>query len=665
MPTGTAKAPARLRRPGLAILLAGLWLLATGPAAGAHALVRSSDPASGSALERSPDAVVITFTEPPDPRISTIQVLDTSGRPLQQGRAEPVPGRPTQLRVAVGDLPDGTYTVSWRTLSRSDGHVTAGAFAFGVGVQPGAVAAPQGAGTPTAPPPSPLGVAGKWAFYWGVALVVGAAAAGLAAFGRRLPGPARPALAVALALAALGLAAMTLAERSDVGVPLRELLATSAGHGLLRQGAGLAVTAAAAALLALRPDRAWRLALAGVAAAGTLVVHVMAGHAAGQSSLRWLALAEQSGHVVAVAAWVGGLVWLLLGLREGGGGLPAAARRFSRLAGIAVAVVVATGALRALDEVGGWGRLLSTSYGRTLDVKLALVAGLLCLGALNRWRLVPAARLGALGRSVRGEVGLAALVLLATGLLTSLPPARYVTAPARPAPPPSVEVSGSDFGTTVRLDLVVTPGTAGPNDFRARVVDYDSGQPFQATRVALSFSLPARPDLGASRLELSRAGDGAWTGKGSPLSIDGRWRVSALVAGAGGAVTVPLQVQTRAAPQQVQVSRVPGQPTVYTIGLAGGRKLQTYIDPGHAGANQVHFTFFDAAGNEQRVVRATASATPPGTAARPLRLLRLGAGHFAANVDLTVGAWAFAIDASLPGGTAASGHFGQAIDAGK
>lgn len=656
-----------MRRLALVVLLAGLWLLASSPAAGAHALVRSSNPASGSALDTAPPAVVITFTEPPDPKVSKIQVLDTSGRTVPQGDAEPVAGKPTQLRVALGKLPSGTYTVSWRTLSKSDGHVTAGAFAFGVGVQPGAVTAPQGAAAPTSPPPNPLGVIGKWAFYWGLALVVGAAATGLAVFDRRLPGRPRPLLAGCVGAAALGLAAMTVAERSDVGVPIGELLATSAGRGLLRQGAGLAVTAVAVALLAARPDRAWRLAVAGAAAAATLVVHVAAGHAAGQSSLRWLALTEQAGHVVGVGAWIGGLVWLLLGLRAvAGGDRMVVARRFSRMAGIVLVVVLATGTLRAVDEVGSWGRLVSTAYGRTLDVKLALVAGLISLGALNRWRLVPGGpgRLAALRQSVRGEVALAALVLLATGLLTSLPPARFVTHAAKAATPPSVEVSGSDYGTTVRLDLLVTPGIAGPNAFRARVVGYDSRQPYPATRVSLSFSLPARPDLGSSTLELAKAGDGLWTGQGSPLSIDGRWSVSALVTAQGNAVTVPLQVQTRTPPQQVQVSRVPGQPTIYTISLAGSRKLQSYVDPGRPGANQVHFTFFDAAGNEQPVPAATATATPPGHPAHPLRLLRLGAGHFAANIDLTAGRWNFAIDATLPGKIAASGRFDETIDRG-
>ena len=52
-------------------------------------------------------------------------------------------------------------------------------------------------------------------------------------------------------------------------------------------------------------------------------------------------------------------------------------------------------------------------------------------------------------------------------------------------------------------------------------------------------------------------------------------------------------------PEQVQVSRVPGQPDLYTITLPSGGTLQTYIDPGRAGANTVHFTFFEPSGSER------------------------------------------------------------------
>jgi hypothetical protein len=332
------------------------------------------------------------------------------------------------------------------------------------------------------------------------------------------------------------------------------------------------------------------------------------------------------------------------------------------MAGWTVLVVVVTGVWRALDEVGGWGRLLDTSFGQVLDLKVLLFLALLALGAINRRWLVPAlagglGRLAALRRNVRAELGVAALVLLATGLLTELPPGG--TGVPRPAAP-LVEAAGNDYGTSVKVKLVATPGTPGPNSFRATVTDYDSGDPFPARRVQLRFALPSQPDLGESTLDLVRGGDGAWSGRGGQLVAQGRWSVTTVVQG-GGVVTVPLELETRAPPQRVQVSQVPGQPTVYTITLAAGATLQSYADPGRAGRNQVHFTFFGADGNEHPVSQAEATARPPSGPEVRLRLLRLGTGHFAANVDLTPGRWGFAIDAQLHGETGASARFEQVI----
>ena len=42
-------------------------------------------------------------------------------------------------------------------------------------------------------------------------------------------------------------------------------------------------------------------------------------------------------------------------------------------------------------------------------------------------------------------------------------------------------------------------------------------------------------------------------------------------------------------------------------------------------------------------------------------LLRLGAGHFAANLDLTAGRWAFAIDANPAQGPPITASFTQQI----
>jgi methionine-rich copper-binding protein CopC len=103
-------------RPALvAALFVGLLLALPGGAAG-HALLQSSEPAAGSTLGSAPAAVTLEFGERPDPRLSSVKVLDTGGANHATGAAAAVEGKPESLRVAVGTLGDGVYTVAWRTV---------------------------------------------------------------------------------------------------------------------------------------------------------------------------------------------------------------------------------------------------------------------------------------------------------------------------------------------------------------------------------------------------------------------------------------------------------------------------------------------------------------------------------------------------------------------
>ena len=119
-----------------AIVVAGLAVPPS--AAWAHAALEKSEPAAGARLERSPEEVLLTFAEDPDPRLSLVRIVDQSGRAVPGvSDALPVAGDPAQLRVALSEtLPRGVYTVNWLAVSAEDGHVEGGLFTFGVGETP-------------------------------------------------------------------------------------------------------------------------------------------------------------------------------------------------------------------------------------------------------------------------------------------------------------------------------------------------------------------------------------------------------------------------------------------------------------------------------------------------------------------------------------------------
>jgi hypothetical protein len=331
-------------------------------------------------------------------------------------------------------------------------------------------------------------------------------------------------------------------------------------------------------------------------------------------------------------------------------------RRFSAIALGCVAVVTASGAQRAYDEVGSLHGLIHAAFGQDVLVKSALLGLLVVLGAVNRFRAVPAVArtIGPLRAALRGEVVLVAAVLAATGILQGLsPPTSAAKIPVvRP-----IVLTANDFATTVKVRLEVSPGTAGFNRFTVTVADYDTARPVKAT-VSLTFALPTHPELGRATLTLPPRGPaGSYAASAANLSLDGTWNVTAVIAAPGGTVEVPFVVTTRQAPQNITITRTgSGLPDLYNLHLSGGRTVQSYLDPGHPGAlNEFHATFIGPDGQEIPMAALTVTATPGGT----LAVRRLDTiGHFVADLpDATKRPYRFTITGTTEAGETLTGTF--------
>jgi copper transport protein len=661
-------------------ILAVFALVILAGVAYAHALPQSSDPSPGASLAQAPAQVSIVFGERPDPKLSSINVLDTTGTAVTSGPTVVAHGNEAELVVPLKPLPTGVYTVAWRTVSAVDGHVAAGSFAFGVGgAEPSASAtgAEPSAATSSAGP-TPAAIAGRWLMYLSLVALLGAAlfaavvTPGVGTISRRLvPG----AWLVALA----GTVAVVAAQLSDAGVGLSDAFGTSFGPVIVERFVPLGVAGLAIAVLLARPATTRSaLVVAALGAAGAMLADVLASHAAA-GALPILGVAVQWLHILAVGAWLGGLGGLLFAVRgEAGDATARTARRFAYLATAGIATVGATGLLRAIAEVGTLDNLVSTDFGRLVIAKTALLGLLAMLGALNHFVNVPAAgrRLGGLRRAGSVELVVGATVLVLSASLVNLAPpveaggGNGSAQPASPAPTAApLVVAGNDFGTSVRLSLTVSPGTAGFNTFTARATDFDSGAPVPATSITLRFSIPARSDIGESRLELVSAGDGSGVFKasGPNLSIGGTWSVTALVVNGLASVEVPLTVTTRCAPvpagpaSSVSINAAPGLPTLYTAALTSGRTVQAYLDPGTAGANELHVTFFDQAGTELPVQQVTEQIGPSGCALAPLTPRQLEPGHFVADTTLPAGTYTVSIAGPAPNGDPLAARFDVSV----
>ena len=116
--------------------------------------------------------------------------------------------------------------------------------------------------------------------------------------------------------------------------------------------------------------------------AGTMVTQATA--AAGR--WRWLEIIANAGHVLAVAAWLGGLVALAAVLipRENLQQLDRLIPRFSFIALISVITLVITGVVDAIAIAGGLRPLLTSQFGLVLLVKIAIFGLMLLMGNQGR-----------------------------------------------------------------------------------------------------------------------------------------------------------------------------------------------------------------------------------------------------------------------------------------
>ncbi|MHB8468149.1 MAG: copper resistance CopC/CopD family protein [Gaiellaceae bacterium] len=390
----------------LAVPAVALAVLAAPAAALAHANLVRSDPGNGAVLARPPAIVTVAFddTVRAGPGIAAIR---NGGASILAGRARIVHGRTLVIPLRRG-LSNGDYSVRWAIVS-NDGHLESGVLAFAVGLgRP-----PPLAGlAPAATGPTAGSVLERLRFFTGILGAVGIALFAL------LAGPLDDdriplVLSTAAVLAAVGAAE----EVHRVGLGTRDGRVLGAGF----VAALFVATAAGAATL---ERRALRPAL--VLALGLAVVPSLAGHALDPGLARVNVVVDVL-HVAAAAAWVGALVGLVA-VRD------ANVRRASLLAFGGVAVLGASGVFRAGFELTAFSQLWSSSYGRVLLVKTAL----LLAGIGAGWLLRAGVR-----RRARVELALVATLVVAVSVLVQLRPGRNAPALAlasvqalEPTPPP-------------------------------------------------------------------------------------------------------------------------------------------------------------------------------------------------------------------------------------
>ena len=550
-----------------------LGLLLPADTAFAHANLARASPAPNSVLDEAPSRVAIWFTEPIEPSLSEIQVLDAQGSRVDDGDSLVDTNDPLAMSVGLTPLPEGTYTVAWRNVSTVDGHRVRGSFVFSVG-QPITGSAMEAPSEPLLQSPAEPFV--RWVMLVSVLAMVGGLTFDLlvsrpvllsrrAEPSVRRVGAALASRSLKLMFLAVGLfiassivqlvlnaaAAHEVSFPGTLGSPLWSILAdTEWGRlWLWRIGLSLAFLSTLAVLLfesmRTRPEEEterWavgaRLLALGFGG-GILATLSLTSHGAATTGIRSAALFSDYLHLTASAFWVGALFHFALGVPLVLRCLPPGQRRaclaglvprFSTVAGLSVAVLIVTGIF------GAWAQVtvapaLATPYGLTLVVKVVLVAFLLAVGALNLLWVRPGLagsvdRGRWLKRLVAGEAALGIVVLASVGVLTSLEPARQVA--AREGIGVSDSLTFQDTAEGAAITLEVEPGRVGPNTFTVSLEDRLGNPIATASDVSLRLAY-LDADLGEETAPAVSMGDGTYVMSQSMLSIAGAWQVELIV----------------------------------------------------------------------------------------------------------------------------------------
>jgi copper transport protein len=523
-----------MRRLWMLIFSIFLLLMFSARPAQAHGFIVRAVPEDHAVLQRSPTRLQYWFSEGLEPNFSSIHVRDQNGEILATGGVDA--DNPALMRAQLPpNLPDGVYVTELQIAFASDGHVITETRVFSVGEASASSISSSSTAAEvvtlevvwrTLILASTLVLFGAFSLYSIVLLPAWGSAdypAGLLPprVMRRLQWIVAVALAVAVGAHVLSLLQQSMAFFSTgIGQVLSQNL-----WSVVRAGSrfgelwnfrtlmlaiigglfGASIHFRETQPHAVRP--CWNASMWGMA---LLLGTFSAGsHAAGSLLLPWIAMSMDWLHLTAVGLWAGGLAALTLvlpvALQPYTGdarrlALLAVMRRFSRVALAASITVIATGIYSTLNWVEQPAELTGTRYGLSLLVKVALVGGLLAVGAVHYLALNPQ-RFEAIGArlqrlrfvsTLRLESVVALVVVAAAALLSATPiPTPEYTLNQPPAP---TETQTADGYT---LTQTITPGGPGVNTYDL-LISRD-GQPIENANLAVRQVSPSREVRGAAQ----------------------------------------------------------------------------------------------------------------------------------------------------------------------
>jgi len=501
---------------GLAAIAGLLIALAAAPPAWAHASLVRAEPADGAMVAESPAVLTLTFNEPVSPLV--MRLIGPGGEVV----APAVAAENAVVTITPPPLLRGTHVLSWRVTS-ADGHPVGGALVFSVGEPTQAAPQSQGGGDPLVR--TALWTA-KLVIYVGLFIGVGGAFFQAWLGDRGL----RAAIPTLMTLMVMGLMA-TLLSVGLQGLDALDLPLTGLMHAAAWQAGfgtsygSTAIAAALASLAGLLTFTAGSVPMArGLALAGLLGVGLalsLSGHAS-TAAPQLLTRPSVFLHGVCVAFWIGALIPLAAAVRGMDRGIGPLAQ-FTATIPYPLALLVLTGAVLVIVQLDHPAALWTTSYGIILSCKLAAIAVLLALAALNRFVLTP--RLAAADRAAARPLAISIIfeVAIALAILALVAGWRFTPPPRSLAAAATAPVSIHVHGERAMAQIEITPRHGHGADLRLLVLDGEL-RPLAVKEVMLILS-NAAAGIEPMRRAAIRDGENTWHIDDLRIPVAGRWRL--------------------------------------------------------------------------------------------------------------------------------------------
>ncbi len=616
--------------------LAVLIFLLSPQVVSAHAILLRSDPAKDSLLPAPPDQIRMWFSEDLNPLFSTAYVVNAANGAknvqndikthVDKGDARVSTTDAKEMDVSLKpNLPSAVYVVLYRTQSAEDGHILYGSFVFTIAAADGSIPSFNG----SLPQQGAFGGSGGssgqldgptlfslimitlvdlgaifWvgAQFWRVFVISELQSEDQSKqaifqqmerrFDRRFSGLVLLLILLANIGVLIGQALMlTNGQWGQAFAP--SLLISLVAHGqfatfwVMRQVVVLLALLLMGITLVIKLPKRWAMASMSwgnfILGLALLVALTLSGHAAATNSdVRVYAVLADFLHLVAVALWVGGMIYIAVvylpvlkskSWQQQAASLLTTLPGYSPLAITGVVLMALSGPFNAATRLLSWDQLFSTAYGRTLLIKIVLVGAMLVTSAIHVLLLRPrlakdwrtyqkaseepaesseeekpadptpiagtqmkeleeriAQQTRRLSAILRWEPAIGVAVLLCTGLLavfsgTLLPVETSQTA-SQPQRAPSkplnttVETTDQQFQVMIKIN----PNHFGTNVFLATVLD-SKGNAVPTSQIGVSFyTTMLDMDMGTGVINLQPDGKGHFSGSGD-LDMPGNWQV--------------------------------------------------------------------------------------------------------------------------------------------